>query len=398
MNDEETIDLDALLEGAVLHGAITSGRDPRLAARQFGAARVAGASTGEALRAPAGVANRWSAADDAYLREWSGVISDEELAARLGRSPAAIRRVRNKRKGLHTPAHHPDYLTALGVARVLGVDGHTVMKWIDRGILPAEAAPVATAAIRRIRRDTFYAWALRPVNWVYFLRPLREGRISDERLRRLLARRAETWGDEWWTTGQAADYHGVISNDVMRYIEAGRLPAVRWGNWYVLRSDATRPGLRFFRGKGAGIFERRGTAAGDAFLVLGAAVGIPWVRLARMMDIDSTQARYAAVARRGLIPALIRTYDLPVVYRPEDGATWADWRPLSTRFPAVARAWAGLAAGERPSFADLHLLSGVMRAYLRFGRPEHPLLRRPTAGLVSAAALRELMTLYGEEG
>lgn len=92
------------------------------------------------------------------------------------------------------------------------------------------------------------------MNWVYFIRSVRRPeRIRDERLRRLLVKRKVTWGDEWWTTGEAAEFHGVESTDVQRYIVAGRLPAVKYQNWMVLRSEATRPGLRFFRGRGRGV-------------------------------------------------------------------------------------------------------------------------------------------------
>src|SRR5690606_40892491 len=57
--------------------------------------------------------DRWPAADDAFLREWAGVMGDVELAERLGRSVASIR-VRRRRKGYPGPMVHPDFLTAQG--------------------------------------------------------------------------------------------------------------------------------------------------------------------------------------------------------------------------------------------------------------------------------------------
>lgn len=368
--DFDALDLDELLESAVLEAALAGGRDPKLAARQFGVSRViaAGVARGD-VPAPAtahGQANRWSPEEMAFLRANAGVLGDAEIGAALGRSENAVR-VQVRRKGLMTPVKHPDYLTAQAAARVLGVDVHAVCGWIDRGLLAAELAPLSDRKVWRIRRTAFYAWAMRPENWVYFIRSVRRPeRIRDERLRRLLVKRKATWGDEWWTTGEAAEFHGVESTDVQRYIVAGRLPGVKHQNWMVLRSEATRPGLRFFKGKGAGVFERSGTPAGDSFIVLAAAVGIPWAHISRMTrnrSLGGAWTRWEAMKRRpGYVPWLIRAFGLPVLYRAGDGAVWTDWRPLAHRFPALARDWSALERGERLDSGGRYRIGGVLRS------------------------------------
>ena len=50
--------------------------------------------------------------------------------------------------------------------------------------------------------------------------------------------------------GTGAAYHGVsLSISIIRF--DAHHPAVDYGNWHVLRSVATDPRLKFFRGKGS---------------------------------------------------------------------------------------------------------------------------------------------------
>lgn len=402
------IDLDELLDAAVLEAALDDGRDPMLAARQFGVSRViaVGGTRGDVPAPPAvhGQANRWSAEEMTFLRANAGLLGEGEIGAALGRSVMAVK-VRSKRLGLHSPTNHPDYLTAQRAALALGVDVHAVCGWIDRGLLAAELAPVRGRRIWRIRRSSFYAWALNPLNWVYFIRIVRRPeRIRDERLRRLLVKRKVTWGDEWWTTGEAAEFHGVESTDVQRYIVAGRLPAVKYQNWMVLRSEATRPGLRFFRGRGAGVFERAGTPAGDAFIVLATAVGIPWAHISRMTrnrSLGGAWTRWEAMKRRrGYVPWLIRAFGLPVLYRAGDGAVWADWRPLAHRFPALARDWSALERGERLDAGARYRIGGVLRSAAVWTEDANTLAALgPGRGVPGMGTLRAVAAVWvGSEG
>ena len=382
------IDLDELLDDAVLEAAVAMGRDPRLAARQFSAAAVARVAGADGIVTRGTHVNRWSAADNDYLRQWCGTLSVAELAARLGRTGEAIN-IQRKRLGLGSVLHDPDWVTGTQMAKALGVDGHSTMKLIERGILPAEPAPLEMA-VWRTTRTAFYAWATNPLNWVYFIRSVREPeRIRDEKLRRLIIRRAALWGDEWWSIGEAADYHGVIHQEINCLIRAGRLPAVKWGNWWVLRSAATRPDFRVYRVED-GRLHQFGTPAGDAFLVLAGAVGVPWSHIGRMMGKKFLEFRYKALVRQGAVPWLARLYELPIQTR--DGAVWwADWRDAAHRFPVLTRAWARLAAGCPVSRMERGLLLGVLRA---FGRYHGVDVGLPSWGDATAEKLRAAQRLY----
>jgi hypothetical protein len=176
-------------------------------------------------------APRWTEAEDEFLRERLGWLSLEEIAAHLGRSPNAIK-LRYQR-GLHLPApsKHPDWLTGHAVAQALGVDGHNAVKLIDRGHLPGRLLP-GERMMRVVHRVTLYRWAVNPMNWIFFKPSVDDlGRIRDPHLRRLIERQKERWHDEWWRPGEVAAYHGVDHTDVNRYIHAGKLCGVKWGNW-----------------------------------------------------------------------------------------------------------------------------------------------------------------------
>ena len=394
-------DLDALLDDVVLEAALADGRSPLLAARQFGAARAMAVAGAMERGATLGTANRWTAEDEAYLARWSGVLGTDELARRLGRTPTAVD-TQQRLRGLARPTSHPEYITGQQMADALGVDAHAVIKLIARGKLAAELAPFESGrVVWRMKRTAFYAWATNPANWVYFWRSVeRPERIADEKLRRLIARRRERWDDAWWTPGEVAAYHGVSHIDVNRYIRHGRLPAVKWDNWRVLRSEATRPGFRIYR-IADGALHRWGTPGLDAFLVLAYAVGIPNPHIARMtggrISDSGVVTRHRVIIGRGLVPWLTHAYGLPVELR-DDGLTWADWRRVAHRFPRLARVWAELATGEedlgrRGRRADRALLCGVLGAFLRRHGLDAPRLGQGDAGVTH---LRQAQLLFEE--
>jgi hypothetical protein len=400
-----TFDLDGLLDAVVLQEALAAGRDPALLAGAYGAARTIAAARqtpGAPHPSRATSANRWTAAEQQFLETWAGELGDEEIARRLGRSMTAVR-VRRLRCGLRGPMVYADYLTAHDMSRALGIDVHQVCVLIERGHLPAEIAPLPTRKVWRMRRAHFLVWATRPDNWPFFYRSVRRPeRLGDEGLRRLIVRQKARWlapdgrPDEWWTPGEVAAYHGVEHTDVNRAIRLGKLAAVRWGNWMVRRSAAVAPGVRFLKGKGTTTLHLHGTPAGDAFLVLAAAVGIPFSQIARMTrrgGHSSSQVRLAALHRAGHTPWLIRHFGLPVVYREADDALWADWRPLAHRFPRLARAWARWEAGElrrRDERSERNLVNGVLRAAVAWHMGEAAEGRRLAHGLTYCAAAAEV--------
>lgn len=131
------------------------------------------------------------------------------------------------------------------------------------------------------------------------------GGVSGTRLRRLIELKRERWGDEWWTPGQVAAYHGVDHTDVNRYIHAGKLASVKWGNHWILRSEAMKPGLYFPKGKGSG-HETDWSEEGDAFLVEMRRRGLSYPAIARMMKMDEKSVGYRGrcLKRQGMVADL----------------------------------------------------------------------------------------------
>lgn len=310
----------------------------------------------------------WTAEEDAFLTQNLGWLSLEEMAAQLGRTPVAVELRWKRDLGLPAPSKHPDWLTANQVAKTLGIDGHAVIHLIERGLLPARLLP-GERRIRVVHRLTLKRWVVNPTNWIYFLGSIKDTRrISDEPLRRLVERQKPRWQDEWWTPGQVARYHGLAnSNLVNLYIRTGRLPAVKWGNWFILRSAATQPDLVFYTGKGgarASAYERLWSDDGDAFLILAYAVGGWTGDIAGRMKLSPARVRHRrnVLHQTGRMGPLIQQYGLKVNYRPETGQLLADWRGYRHRFPGLAAAVARFKRGQ-PRAADLKVVTGLLQTW-----------------------------------
>ena len=303
-----------------------------------------------AIQAPAPIAGRlkWTGAEDEFLRASLGRLSEAEIAARLGRPVMGVHLRWSRDLKLPAPSKDPRYITPQQIGKRLGVDQHKPVRWVDSGLLSGERLPTQGRPMRRVKRVVFLRWLLDPRNWIWF----DPRKVPDPHLRRLLELKAERWGDEWWTTRQVAAHHGVSVNDVKRYIALGKLPAVPapclggrssspyWRHWFVLRSEATRAGQVFYKGRGCGQEIARWSARGDAFLILARAVGLSTNAIGAMMGWKSQRVsfRLKELHRRGRIPGLVERFALPVCYRPSDGALIADWRAVRDRFPRLAAA------------------------------------------------------------
>jgi len=229
---------------------------------------------------------RWTAEEDAFLEANLGWLSEAEIAERLGRSVNAVHLRWFRDLKLPAPSRHPDIVTANQVAAMLGVDGHSIIKLINRGLLPARTLP-GDRNIRVIRRITLHRWVINPDHWPYF-RPWQKT-IPDPHLRRLVTLKMARWDDEWWTPGQVAEYHGLTSSNVInRRILNGDLPAIRWGNWWIKRSDAL--GQIFFVGKGSAGYVWSPRA--DAYLLAARAAGETWADIARKMKWTRQRVAY----------------------------------------------------------------------------------------------------------
>lgn len=200
------------------------------------------------------VDKRWSQEDDDFLKENLGFLSEEDIAKKLKRTVQAVHLRWKRDLHLTAPSKDPRYITGNRIAEALGVDVHVTVYWIDRGLLPGEILP-SPRLIRRVLKSELIKWILDTNNWVYF----KPERVPDPNLRRLIEQKKVEWGDEWWTTPQVAEHLGISTKDVLRYIQLGRIKARRvpgrggrhsnpyWANWFILKSEATRPDIVIHR-------------------------------------------------------------------------------------------------------------------------------------------------------
>jgi hypothetical protein len=296
-------DLDSLIAEAELE----SGVDPAIVGSRHPGAQVSGVI--ETGRVNPAKSFRWSLSDLRWLDENLPVLNTNELATRLGRTENAIKIVQ-VRRGIIVKSKRPGWVTAHQAAALLGIDVHAICFLTDTGRLPSRVLP-GGRRIRMIRYVTLLRWAVNPENWLYFFNSMRDtARILDPHLRRLIERQKARWGDEWWTIGEVAAYHGVEHFDVNRAIRRGEIKAVKWSNWKILRSEATRPEVRFLKGKGAArsvLFDERWSKEADAFLLDCRRQWVRWAVIAKKMKMKqaNVQYRYYCLVKRGETTSLV---------------------------------------------------------------------------------------------
>jgi hypothetical protein len=342
-------DIDNLVSAALVEAAVEDGFGPEiLAARHPSMLPILTAATGR-RRLP------WSLKEDEFLRQNLGVLSEAEIGARLGRSVNAVHIRAERELDLVRPVKDPRYITTQKIAEALGVDPHKPVNWFERGILPGEIVPSNCGhVIRRVPRQAFMVWVINPMNWIWF----DPSAVPDSHLHCLLELRKQRWGDEWWTTSQVAAYHGVDNQDVKRYIQLGKLKATpapcrggrnhtpHWSNWFILRSEATRPDLHFVKcGKGIRAFDLdRWSRRSDDFFLLAHAVGIPHSIVAEMAHQPVKRVDHridVLLDKPEELRGLVEKYS-NVQYNSEaanpSARIFADWCLYHYRFPSVYNA------------------------------------------------------------
>lgn len=297
--------------GVPLQFVIANSSEPHLA-------QILGTSTAKRKR---GKMPRWSKEEEDFLKEHLGKIPESAIAAALGRTVIAVHLRWKRDLGLHGPSYDPNVITCNQIAEGLRKDGKTIGKLIDRGILPGRRLPFDSGAvIRVVDRVTFLRWVINPMHWIYF-NPARVGTRSPRRrgihkfeakfwkyVHRLLELKRARWKDEWWSIGRVARYHRVDHTLVNTTIHRGRLRALDWGNWWILKSDALA--IKFYTGKGRpGCEKLNWSPAGDAFLIRAHAAGFSFRVIAKMMKQPQKRVIYRlnVLKSRGRIPQIIRS-------------------------------------------------------------------------------------------
>lgn len=278
-------EVDRMVDLAVAFGRLQGGADPRLVSRSIGDREVSLLRRAVDSRNVSG-ANRWTEEEQAFVREMLGYIGLEEIARALGRSKNAVK-ILYTRKGWPAPSKQLHELTAHKIAVIMGKCVKTIIFMIELGILPGRVMPGSLRKIYLVRRVTFERWLVNPANWIYF----KHARMRDARLRRLVELAKSRWPDEWLTTGQVAQLNGLkSSNSVQARIKRGKLPARRWANWHVLRSDAEKPHIVPGRGS-PGRSRLPFTERGDSFLQFARAEGKGWAEIGRLMGPRYSEKR-----------------------------------------------------------------------------------------------------------
>lgn len=348
------IDLDALIDAAVVSGELSDGVSPSWLSRNYDPRLVMiQASSYD----PTGKNLQWTQEEEEFLRVNTGEIPITELARILDRSTNAIKI--HRQRHLNIPSDTHVHETARDVAKILGLGcSKKVAKWLDRGILPGKSISTIRP-IYAIKRSDLWRFALTPDNWVYF----DPERITDPGLRRLVLIRKARWGDEWWTTSQVAAYHGVHHKTIAQCIYRGAIQGKRWANWRIKRSDAVR--LRLLL---PGVYhDENWTDRGDAFVLLAFAVGLSITDVDAMIGRKNNHSIHYKRAhfhidrlkKKGKILKLIQKHGLSICYDPERKAILADWRDHRVKFPRLAQAVDRFFAGTA-SKSDLRSVSGIL--------------------------------------
>ncbi len=178
---------------------------------------------------------RWLDDDKDYLMDSYGRLTDEEIAAQLGRKPTALRG-QAKRLGIN---HRMAIYSASDVARLFGVAVSTVLRWRRRRIIRARRSIIAVGTHRcwDFSEDEIERF-VRETPWVYDPRRMAPGEYLTNIARQIVK------ADPYLTTDEAAVIAGVSCWTINEWCRRG-LPCQRrymkggsyLGVHVVLRSD-----------------------------------------------------------------------------------------------------------------------------------------------------------------
>ena len=209
------MEVNALVEAAVRAAYVESGVGMPLAGRN------------EPLSGLPRSGEPWTEAEDAFLRKNAGRMPEDEISRQLGRSKDAVHIRRERELKLPSPIKDPEYITGYRLAQALGMnEPRKVGAWIREGILAGEMVPYRDHDVSRVKVSIVLEWVVKPESWLYF----HPEQVADPNLRRIIDQAVQAWGDAWWTSRQAADYHQVDVKDVTRVMTFGRVEGMQIKN------------------------------------------------------------------------------------------------------------------------------------------------------------------------
>lgn len=368
------LDLDRLIDEAAGQAELSTSVSPRVAmarattpAEKRRAVLVQQPSRATSL-------NQWTPEEEAFVAASLGYLRLDEIARRLGRTRVAVNIHIKREMDVPAASKHPDILTAEQIAEGLHVDGKSVHRLIDTGLLPGRRLP-ADDVTRVVRRVTLLRFITNWRNWIYF-DPERVGKYGPRRTkkaydydfwaraRRLVQLARSRWTDDWWTPGQVAKHHRVSIAVINKAVHDGRLPdAVRWQNWRILKSVAVAA-THLHTGKGSNTY-LDWSAGLDELIVLGTAVGLSVNALAAYSGLRTGGICYRRdeLQRKHLIEPLLKARGLTVAHNARSGVLFADWKLHRTRFKALAEALAKFEHSDDLTTRELTYVRGVLYAW-----------------------------------
>lgn len=356
-------DLDKLIEEAVIAGELSAGANPNWLAQAADPTKVA-------LLARAGPnrsrrASAWRPDEEEFIRRNHQLLSEEEISARLGRTPSATQVRRRKTMRIPGPCVTKPgdaWMSTVQASIALGVGANSHKKLsclYKRGIIPTRLLPAGRKVVVVSRYD-LTKFAVNPDNWMYF----RPENVAEPRLRKMVLARLAKWPDAWWTVGQAAAYHGCSVGHLSDFIRDHQLPAVRWGNWWVKRSDVMAIRLRL------GVHTssiQSWTEAGDQFLLLCFAIGYPPPEISTICGwtgerADWADVRYNYMRRKNMVATLVARSGYGLHYDPVTGRLWVDWRNWRHKFRLLDQAVTHFHQGQA-SRAEARRVLFILRSW-----------------------------------
>lgn len=346
-------DLDALIENAVIYSELLNGTDPTWLsanADRRSVAVIRNATSGANLT---NARVQWTQQEEEFVRANYMTLTDAEMATALGRSVDGVQIRRERWLRLPGRSQSSEILNSRSAARMMGVScAKSISRLIDDGILRASTLPLE-AKMYAIQRYDLVRFALNPLNWIYF----KPERVADPTLRRQIAIRRKRWNDDWWSVGQTAAYHGCNITTINHYIRKGQIPAKRWGNHWILRSDAIRAVIRVGRSN----WHTRWTPRADAFILYGRAVGLSYGDLERLTGIENAAEHIAHLWRKGLVTD--RIAQLPIMVDRERKRLYLPYRAARGRLAFVDRAVTRFLAGQKLTDSQARIILGAMSAW-----------------------------------
>lgn len=353
--------LDALINESALYGELTNGADPVWLAAQHGAAAVAvlGNATTVTNATPGRV--QWTDAEEAFVRANYLTLSDAELAAALGRSANGIHIRRERFLRIPARSRREQWLCGRDVAIILGMGcAKTAGRLIDRGLLKGHVLPL-DAKIYAVSRHDLTRFALNPRNWVYF----HPDRVTDPTLARQIALRRARWDDEWWSVGQVAAYHGCAVTTVSHFVAKGVIPATRWGNSWILRSDATRVPIVSGRGHNNSIW----TPGADAAAIYARGAGLSLGEIVRLIGHGSPDVRLKYLWDKELLLDRVHAHRLGesgLHIDPVHRLLYVPYPHARGRYPFLDRAVDRFRAGQPLAHPQARAVLGVMAVWAQW--------------------------------